>query len=246
MLKPVLPAVQADHVPPPFLPDEPLSGLFASRQAETFAPGQAVFWQGDQAVDILRIRSGCLRLFRVLPDGRRAITGFAFAGRVLGLAVRGRHAQTAEAVTEVKLQRLSARVFHAAVDDSPGLRPQVMELVCEEAAAAQEQSVMLASKKAEERLATFLVTTAQRTGADLRVPVEIELPMSRLDIADYVGLTIETVSRLFSRFKREGLITLDSPRLVRLRRLRDLIVLAGDLDDGDDFFEPERRPARPH
>ncbi len=245
MLTTLLPGRQADHVPPPFLADEPLSGFFAPRPVETFAPGQAVFWQGDAAVDIIRVRSGCLRLFRVLPDGRRAVTGFAFPGRVLELTARGRHAQTAEAITEVKLQRIGARAFQAAVEDRPELRLQVMDLMADEAALAQEQSVMLASKKAEERLAAFLVTTARRTGADLRVPVEIELPMSRLDIADYVGLTIETVSRLFSRFRREGLIDLDSPRVVRVRRMRDLVALAGDLDD-EDVFEPERRPARPH
>jgi CRP/FNR family transcriptional regulator, anaerobic regulatory protein len=246
MHTPALRNGQAGHLPPPFLPDEPLRGLFAPQQAETFAPGQAVFWQGDQAVEIVRIQSGCLRLFRILPDGRRTVTGFAFPGCVLGLAARGRHAQTAEAVTEAKLQRIGARAFHAAVEGRPELRPQVMALLCEETAAAQEQSVMLASKKAEERLAAFLVTTARRTGADLRMPVEIELPMSRLDIADYVGLTIETISRLFSRFRRDGLIALHSPRIVRLRRMRDLIALAGDLEYADGFFEPERRTARPH
>jgi CRP/FNR family transcriptional regulator len=97
-------------------------------------------------------------------------------------------------------------------------------------ASAEEQSVMLGCKKAEERLASFLVATARRTGADLDFPIKVELPMSRQDIADYVGLTIETVSRTFTKFKREGLISLEGHRTVRVRRMRNLVELAGDLE----------------
>ena len=207
-----------------------LADLFVGRPAETVSPGQAAFWQGDTLVDVFQVIEGCLRLFRVLPDGRRAITGFAFAGQVLGLTSHDRHGSTAEAVTPVKLRRLSRRAFHSTVDASPELRPQLLGLICHEMASAEEQSVMLGCKKAEERLASFLVATARRTGADLHFPIELELPMSRQDIADYIGLTIETVSRTFTKFKREGLISLEGHRTVRVRRMRNLVELAGDLD----------------
>jgi CRP/FNR family transcriptional regulator, anaerobic regulatory protein len=183
-----------------------LAGIFDGRHLETVEAGEAVFWQADQATNVFQVVEGCLRLYRVLTDGRRAITGFAFAGGVLGISLHDRHDYTAEAVTAVKLRRMGRGAFHAAVDGSAELRPQLLALIFDEMSTAQDQMVTLGCKNADERVASFLVTTARRTGADLDFPVEVELPMSRLDIAHFLGLTIETVSRTFSKLKRDGLI----------------------------------------
>ena len=173
-------------------------------------------------LDVFQVVEGCVRLCRVLPDGRRAITGFAFPGGVLGISLHDRHAYTAEAVTAVRVRRMARVAFHAAVDGSAELRPQLLALIFDEMSAAQDQMVTLGCKNADERVASFLVTTARRTGADLGFPVEVELPMSRLDIAHFLGLTIETVSRTFSKLKRDGLISLQGHRTVRLLRMRRL------------------------
>src|SRR5690242_1261136 len=84
-----------------------LESLFYSQPAETFAPGQAVFWQADPARDVFEIRKGVMRLYRILPDGKRAIVGFIFAGDILGVAYRDQYLFTAEAITEVTVRRLS-------------------------------------------------------------------------------------------------------------------------------------------
>ena len=211
-----------------------LAGIFDGRHLETVEAGEAVFWQADQATNVFQVVEGCLRLYRVLPDGRRAITGFAFAGGVLGISLHDRHDYTAEAVTAVRVRRMGRGAFHAAVDSSAELRPQLLALIFDEMSAAQDQMVTLGCKNADERVASFLVTTARRTGADLGFPVEVELPMSRLDIAHFLGLTIETVSRTFSKLKRDGLISLQGHRTVRLLRMRRLVELAGDIDGDED------------
>jgi CRP/FNR family transcriptional regulator len=231
---------------------EPLSlaGLFKARAVETFPVGKAVFWQGDNAADVFHVAEGCLRLYRILPDGRRAITGFVFSGSVLGLSFRERYVYTAEAVTPVTLRRLGRQAFHALVDASAHLRPQLLDLICDEMASAQDQMITLGCKNAEERVATFLLTTARRTGADLSSPVEIELPMGRQDVADHLGLTLETVCRTISKLKRAGVIVLQGQRTIRLRRMDELRELAGDMDEADEFSEQRisvaHRAAWPH
>jgi CRP/FNR family transcriptional regulator len=215
-----------------------LAGLFMTRPVETFSVGKAVFWQGDKATDVFHIAEGCLRLYRILPDGRRAITGFVFAGAVLGLALKERYGYTAEAVTPVTLRRIGRQAFHTLVDASAHLRPQLLDLISDEMASAQDQMITLGCKNAEERVATFFLTIARQTGADLRSPVEIALPMGRQDVADYLGLTIETVCRTISKLKRDGLLALQGQRTIRLRRMEQLQDLAGDMDEAD---EPSKR-----
>ena len=107
---------------------------------------------------------------------------------------------------------------------------------------------MLGQLGAEERAAHFLVSAARRTGADRKRPAAIELPMTRQDIADYLGLTIETVSRVISKFKRDGLVALEGRHRVILRRMSDLLELAGEFDDAEPWegtFRPEPRPGGP-
>ena len=121
----LLPATRS--APPAYpLVSEPadLSQIFVRQPIEKLQPGEAVFCEADPATDLVQVTEGCLRRYRILPDGRRAITGFAFPGDVLGLASMDQYSYTAEAVTPVKLRRVSRRRFHALVDDSAQLRPQ--------------------------------------------------------------------------------------------------------------------------
>lgn len=209
-----------------------LEGLFAAQPAETFAAGQAVFWEGDASTHVFQIVEGCLRLYRILPDGRRAVIGFTFGGEVLGVSFQGPYLYTAEAVTPVRLRRISRRrMIEMAASSSGMLRQQLMDKMYEEMSAAQHLIIVLGQLSAEERVANFLVSAAQRTGADRRKPVAVELPMSRLDIADYLGLTIETVCRVFSKLKREGLIALEGRHHVILRGIATLLDLAGEMDE---------------
>lgn len=170
--------------------------------------GRPLFHQGDPADVIFNLKKGSLRLYKLLSDGRRQVTGFLFPGAFLGLAVRDEHAFSAEAIEPVEVCRHTRQRFDAFVEGHPLMERELYRIAAHELALAREQMVLLGRKTAVERLATFLLGLLQRVrehepGADL-----IGLPMNRLDIADYLGLTKETVSRVFTAFKTTGLIRL--------------------------------------
>jgi CRP/FNR family transcriptional regulator, anaerobic regulatory protein len=209
-----------------------LEGLFTSQPVETFAAGQPLFWEGDPAKNVFQIVEGCVRLYRILSDGRRAVTGFVFGGEALGISFPDFCLHTAEAVTKVRLRRLSRARFLSAVESSSELRAQLIARLHSEMRAAHHHVVVLGQLTAEERVVSFLLSTSRRTGTDRSRPVLVELPMCRLDIADYLGLTIETVCRVISRLKRDGLIGLQGRHSVILKRPESLWELAGITDEG--------------
>ena len=208
-----------------------LKGLFLRQVAERFMPPRAIFWEGDAAEDVFYVLEGCLRVHRIVQDGRRAILGFVYAGDLLGVSFRNIYPFTAEVVSPVRLKRLARHRFHEFVDDSPDLRSQLLAEISNEMTVAQDQIMRLGRTAADERVATFLLQIARQTGADAVTPVEIDVPFGRLDIADYLGLTVETVSRELSKLKRDGLISMRSPHRIVLRRLLSLREIAGmDVD----------------
>ncbi len=214
------------------LPSEALTleNLFASQPTDKFAAGEGVFWEGDAACDLFQITEGCVRLYRILPDGRRAIMGFRFAGEMLGFSCQTNYSYSAEAVTPVRLRRLRRARIQAMVEGAEHLQPLLLTKIFEEMEAAQRHIIVLGQLGAEERMAHFLVSAVRRTGMDQKRPVAIDLPMTRQDIADYLGLTIETICRVISKFKRDGLIALEGRHRVVLRRMGALQELAGELD----------------
>ena len=212
-----------------------LERLFATQPIGTFERGEAAFWEGDAASHVFHVLDGCLRLYRILPDGRRAVMGFAYGGEMLGASFpTSSYPYTAEAVTTVRARRLSRGRFHCVVDGSDALRPLLLARMRQELRAAQKHMIELARLSAEERVIAFLLCAARRTGAEMCHEVAVELPMSRLDIADYLGLTIETVCRTISKLKREGLIALENRHTVVLKRIGRLKKLAGRTDEVDD------------
>ena len=149
----------------------------------------------------------------MLPDGRRQVTGFAGVGYFLGLAVSSSYAFSAESLEPVRICRFSRSKLRGLLDDFPALEKKLLEVASHELVVAQEQMLLLGRKTARERLASFLVARANLlphcAGAGAAVPgmkERIHLPMTRSDIADYLGLTIETISRTLSRFKAEKMI----------------------------------------
>ena len=211
-----------------------LKDLFDGQPTEAFSAGEAIFWEGDEARQIFDVLEGVLRVCRVLPDGRRAIVGFIYPGDVLGVSFQDRYLFTAEAVTHVKVRRFSRGRFFSLVGESPILRPQLFALLCDEMSAAQDQMLLLGRKSAEERVVSFLLAIHRKSAIDHR----IILPMSRLDMADYLGLTIETVSRMMTRLCRRGLIRAVGRHAVTLQKLNALREIGGEADD-----EAESRPA---
>jgi len=189
--------------------------------------GETLFSEGDPADSVYEVVRGTVRLCKLLPDGRRQVTGFAAAGDLLGLAPEGSWVYTAEAITDVTLCRYRRTGFDRMIDNVPGFARRLLAVSSHELRAAQDQMLLLGRKTAAERVASFLLLQAARAPD----AAEIALPMSRTDIADYLGLTIETVSRALSKMKRDGLIALPSLSSAVIRD-RDAVELlaAGDAE----------------
>ncbi len=225
------------EVPGPFAsqPDS-LHSLFSRLPAESLAAGRVLFLEGDAATSVFHVLDGTLRIFRILGDGRRVITGFLRAGDILGLSFHSHYIYTAEAITPVTIRRLSRKVFEAEVANSAELRPAVFHQMSDEMAAAQDQMVLLSTKNAEERLCSFLLKELQRALKAGAVQPVVYLAMTRLDIADYLGLTIETVSRTMTKLCSKGVIATSGRHSVKVLKRGMLAQLAGDGDEWDDTW----------
>lgn len=190
--------------------DKDLARLASVAMTREISKGETFIEEGEAASDFFNITSGTVKLYKLLPDGRQQVTGFATAGHFLGLAVSDTYAFSAEAIETTQLCRFSRPKLRELVHDFPALEQRLLETACNELVAAQEQMLLLGRKTARERVASFLVARAETqlpcTAPDGRIP----LPMTRSEIADYLGLTIETVSRTMSRFKAERRIAIPS------------------------------------
>jgi CRP/FNR family transcriptional regulator len=210
-----------------------LQTLFSRQAVEKFEGGTAVFWEGDPASHVFEVVEGVLRVFKIISEGRRVITGFIYPGDLLGVSLKDHYLYTAEAVTTTKLRRFGRTRFQDEINHSPELRPQLFARLCDEMAAAQDQMVLLARKSAEERVASFLLIIARRLSGNRQAAPVIEIPMTRLDMADYLGLTIETVSRTMTKLIASGVIAPCGRHAVTICKLGKLALLAGEADDED-------------
>lgn len=210
------------------LKEEGLRRLAALAEPLDVAAGGVLLREGDPATHLINVTSGMVRVSKLLPDGRRQIVGFLMAGDFLGLASGETYAFTAEAIGEATACRFRRAGYRALLAELPELEAALLERASHDLQAAQDHMLLLGRKTAIERLASFLLDLsgrAARTGDD---GVVVDLPMSRAEIADYLGLTIETVSRTMSRLKAGGAITLPSQRAVRIEQSERLRALSGD------------------
>jgi CRP/FNR family transcriptional regulator len=203
-----------------------LSRLAALAQQIVVPAGQSFIADGARAEHFYNVTHGTVRLYKLLPDGRRQITGFAGPGHFLGLAVSTCYAFDAEAIDDVTLCRFSRPRLHALLGDLPALERRLLEVAASELVLAQEQMLLLGRKTARERLASFLLHMLPEGCVGGSDRARLHLPMPRSDIADYIGLTVETVSRSFSALKSEGLIAIPSAVDVLVRDVDGLRQLA--------------------
>ncbi|MDA0997352.1 MAG: helix-turn-helix domain-containing protein [Proteobacteria bacterium] len=182
--------------------------------------------EGEPDLYVFNVVEGCLKVYKLLSDGRRQITGFLFPGDFLGLVNSADYTCSAEAVTETRLCRISRKQFDAFFDTMPSLERRLYTFASERIAEVQEHMLLLGRKTAAERLATFLSILSRRAAEAGRPADVIVLPMSRDDIADYLGLTTETVSRTFSKLRKAKLISIDKDRKIRLLDLEKISEIA--------------------
>lgn len=187
---------------------------------------QSLFWEGDSAEDIYKVVRGVVCLYKLLPDGRRQVARFCCAGDLLGLGQKAAYQYTADTVTPVALVRVRRAELDAELEKNTSLRNELLAAVSDELRAAQDQLLLLGRKSAIERVASFIASMAERTlpqGDNAQI---VDLPMTRVDIADYLGLTHETVCRAFSQLKAQGVLNIHDHHLVEIRQPDTLTEIA--------------------
>lgn len=206
--------------------DEDLACLAAIALPQMVEAGAGFMVEGEPASHFFNLTGGTARLFKLLPDGRRQVLGFARAGHFLGLASADTYTVSAEAVEPVRLCRFARARLHGLVDQFPRLERRLLETAANELATAQEGMVLLGRKTARERVASFLIGWAAGGRPCAPPATRLHLPMPRGDIADYLGLTVETVSRTLTRLRTEGLLAMPTPLEVELLRPAALAAIA--------------------
>jgi CRP-like cAMP-binding protein len=174
----------------------------------TLARGMTIFGDGDDARHSYKVVEGAVRLSKIMFDGRRQISEFALPGDMFGLECGAVYELSAEAITPVTLVRYSRASIDRLGEEFADVRRELMALLRRGWTSAQNHLVMLGRQTAKERVAAFLVALAGHGG--MEGGKALDLPMSRQDIADYLGLTIETVCRTLSELKSARILSIPS------------------------------------
>lgn len=178
-----------------------------------FKRNEEIFGEGEPAEYVYRVVSGAVRTIRFTSDGRRQILAFSLPGDVFGLESGPQHTLSAEAVADAEVSVVRRSLIDSVASRDVAAAQALLVLMQRQLHSAQEHALVLGRKGAGERVAAFLLQLADRVASRR----EIDLPMSRADIADYLALTIETVSRAFTQMERDHAIDLPSSRHVVVR-----------------------------
>ncbi|WP_017931804.1 helix-turn-helix domain-containing protein [Robiginitomaculum antarcticum] len=175
-------------------------------------PEQTVLYhQGDGVSGFYRVNSGIVMVYRLLPDSQRQISGFYTQGDFFGLSSSDAHPDTAVTVSTANIVMLTLHDIRQSI----ALQKTLFDMACSQLDTAQTLITTLTKRSAAEKVATFLVMLSQRQGQQ-GVSFDIRLPMSRQDIADYLGLSIETVSRMLTKLKDGGVIHLPNRNTIHI------------------------------
>jgi CRP-like cAMP-binding protein len=205
--------------PEPSLPERNLPGQPQGR----IHPAQTmIYHQGDNFDGFFRVNSGIVMVYRLLENSQRQISGFLTEGQFFGLTGDDVHHDTAVTVATSNIIKLT----HSDIDSDNKLQMALFKTTCHQLEEAQMLITTLTKKSASEKIAFFLVNLARSQNLSGET-FNIRLPMSRLDIADYLGMTIETVSRRLTVLKSDGIISLPDRNTVRIHQFGRLLNLAG-------------------
>ncbi len=192
----------------------------------TYEPNRSICEQGEYARHCFKVIAGTVRLCKMTDDGRRQIAAFVRDGELFGWDDSQTYRYSAEAVTHIVVAKYDRAKIGDAVTAYPALGRTLLGAIAGQLDAAQEHLLLLGRKSAGERIATFLRSLAARAKARTGNGDVVMLPMTRIDIADYLGLTVETVSRMFTWLKTERVITLLESDIVRIDDRATLDALA--------------------
>ncbi|KWT65249.1 transcriptional regulator, Crp/Fnr family [Hyphomicrobium sulfonivorans] len=183
-----------------------------------------VFCEGDDREQVFQVEEGVIAVYKTLPDGRRQIIDFAYPGDLIGLGVLDEHVLSAQATVPSKVKCLSAAALERIAESDARLALKLYKSVCHELAATRSLLITVGQRSAIERVCAFLVALHRRTAE--AESATVDLAMRRSDIADLLGLTIETVSRTLTKLRTMGVIEIAQGgtrvQLCDLARLTDL------------------------
>lgn len=191
------------------------------------APGREVVGQGEMTDSYANIISGVVKLSKVLADGRQQIVGLQFAPDFMGRPFTRESALTAEAAIDTDICSFPRNVIERLVAEAPGLEHRLHEQALKELDEARDWMLTLGRKTAQEKVASFLYIIATHIDPENGPATEFDLPLSRADIADYLGLTIETVSRQITKLRKDNVIRIESSRRVTVPSMDRLMHVAG-------------------
>ena len=203
-----------------------LRGLTLLATKVPLRAGRTIFEEGERADSAFGVSQGIVRLYKLLPDGRRHIVAFALPGDFLGVPLAQRHSCSADAVGEVSLCRFSRDQLERLIRNSPKLTSLLLDFTARKLDMARDQQLLLGNGSAEEKMAIFLVDWRKRLESLVPVASPLPLPMPRQDIADFLGLKLETVSRTLAKLEQKKVIHLVR-KGVFLNGLQDTALVTG-------------------
>ena len=192
-------------------------------------PGTELIGESTQIESYANVMRGVVKLTKVLEDGRQQVVGLQFAPDFLGRLFGHENAIAAEAASTVDLCVVPKRALEGLIEENPALEHRLMQQTLRELDEARDWMVTLGRKSAQEKLASFLYLLATHSDpvAELKDGARFELPLTRADIGDFLGLTLETVSRQISKLRQLGVIVVTNNRQVEVADLRHLQALCG-------------------
>jgi len=212
--------------------DDELVRLEAMKSYVSYKAGDPIIWRGDDLTQISSVVVGIASLSRTLEDGRTQMVGLLLPSDFIGRPARETVDFDVTAVTDVTLCRFDRKPFEKLIREMPHISQRVMEMALDELTAAREWMVLLGRKTAREKIATFIEMIVRRDSLPLQQAGNHKLPLTREEIANFLGLTLETVSRQFSSLKKEGVISFRDRRSFTITDLQALHASTGDDADG--------------
>lgn len=218
------------------LSENELSRLHKMTQFRHYRAGEQIFCDDEPNHHFAAITSGIVKLSKILPDGRQQTIGLCFPPDFIGRAYKAKNSYYANAVTAVTVCTFPHNKFETFLLETPTLEHKLFELTLDQLDEARDWMLMLGRKTAIEKVATFLIMVATRIDKNSQLldvagsSQKFELQLTRTEIADFLGLTIETVSRQFSLLKQKGLIQIENQRFVEVLDMLALKEVAGMVD----------------
>ncbi|ROS05274.1 CRP/FNR family transcriptional regulator [Sinobacterium caligoides] len=180
--------------------------------------GEHVFRENDNFTAIYAIRSGFVKAYRLTDDGKEQVTGFYFPGEIIGLdgISQNKHSVSAKALETAAICEIPFEDAEALSSRFPSMQRHLFSLMSQEIIQDQQLITLLSKNTAEERISALILSISDRNAARKLSPTSFRLPMSRTDIGNYLGLTVETVSRVFSRFQKNGTLEVNNKEITIL------------------------------